>query len=319
MGAPTMQAMDNLKTLAKELNPVVGYWDPLNLAGGEFWDQSQEATIGFLRHAEIKHGRVAMAAFVGYCVQSNFHFPWKLTGEISFDDIAAAGGPPDQWDALRFGHAPDQPNWILPLVRFFCRTLSDACMRPLLSRAHAIFARMPGMPLACLFFFRLGCLCTYTIFVHRRPHAFLVRLPSILLGYSDSSDTTCHVHGSATCVCILLVLRVLSEGGGTSPSSNVRRVVFPCFFVVSSRGIRFRGTVVPRAAGLAQHRTPCGVALSTLLESMQTLLRRLQSTLEKYWKYAIDESDTWVQKFLHGGKCFRAGETWSNSRRFLQK
>merc|ERR1712216_475512 len=63
-------------------------------------DQSQEATIGFLRHAEIKHGRVAMAAFVGYCVQSNFHFPWKLTGEISFDDIAAAGGPPDQWDAL---------------------------------------------------------------------------------------------------------------------------------------------------------------------------------------------------------------------------
>merc|ERR1719261_2002171 len=42
--APTMQAMDNLKTLAKELNPVVGYWDPLNLAGGEFWDQSQEAT-----------------------------------------------------------------------------------------------------------------------------------------------------------------------------------------------------------------------------------------------------------------------------------
>merc|ERR1719515_623918 len=52
------------------------------------------------RHAEIKHGRVAMAAFVGFVVQSNWHFPWKLTGEISYDDIAAAGGPADQWDAL---------------------------------------------------------------------------------------------------------------------------------------------------------------------------------------------------------------------------
>merc|ERR1719305_1113542 len=103
--APTMQAMDNLKTLAKELNPVVGYWDPLNLAGGEFWDQSQEATIGFLRHAEIKHGRVAMAAFVGYIVQANgIHFPWKTTlSGITYDDIAAAGGPADQWDALPTG------------------------------------------------------------------------------------------------------------------------------------------------------------------------------------------------------------------------
>merc|ERR1719420_1532982 len=50
--------------------------------------------------AENKHGRVAMAAFVGFCVQSNWHFPWKLTGEISYDQIAAAGGPADQWDAL---------------------------------------------------------------------------------------------------------------------------------------------------------------------------------------------------------------------------
>merc|ERR1719440_621794 len=52
--------------------------------------------------AEIKDGRVAMAAFVGYIVQANgFYFPWALTGSgVTYADISAAGSPPDQWDAL---------------------------------------------------------------------------------------------------------------------------------------------------------------------------------------------------------------------------
>ena len=93
-----------LEELAKKLNPVVGYWDPLGVAN------SSPETIGWFRHAEIKHGRVAMAAFVGYCVQSNgICFPWNIQAPISgvadvpaisFSDIAAAGGPADQWDAL---------------------------------------------------------------------------------------------------------------------------------------------------------------------------------------------------------------------------
>jgi hypothetical protein len=44
----------DLEALAKELNPIVNFYDPLNLAEAEFWGCTNEETIGFLRHAEIK-------------------------------------------------------------------------------------------------------------------------------------------------------------------------------------------------------------------------------------------------------------------------
>jgi hypothetical protein len=44
----------DLEVLAKKLNPIVGFYDPLNLAEAEFWGTSNEATIGYLRHSEIK-------------------------------------------------------------------------------------------------------------------------------------------------------------------------------------------------------------------------------------------------------------------------
>eukprot|EP00520_Triparma_pacifica_P002459 CAMPEP_0118634686 /NCGR_PEP_ID=MMETSP0785-20121206/1680_1 /TAXON_ID=91992 /ORGANISM="Bolidomonas pacifica, Strain CCMP 1866" /LENGTH=105 /DNA_ID=CAMNT_0006525679 /DNA_START=24 /DNA_END=337 /DNA_ORIENTATION=+ len=69
----------DLEKIASASNPIVKFYDPLSLADAEFWGDSNEATIGFLRHAEIKHGRVAMFAFVGYCVQSNVHWPWPMT------------------------------------------------------------------------------------------------------------------------------------------------------------------------------------------------------------------------------------------------
>merc|ERR1719163_50039 len=94
------QTQADLETLAKNLNPAIGFFDPLGLSEMEFWNQSNEATIGFLRHAEIKHGRVAMAGFVGYCVHANgIHFPWKIPG----DELCAPGvSPPELWNNLPY-------------------------------------------------------------------------------------------------------------------------------------------------------------------------------------------------------------------------
>merc|ERR1712071_343698 len=99
-----------LETLAKDLNPVVGYFDPLSLAEADFWGQGEAATIGFLRQAEIMHSRVAMAAFVGYCVQSNIHWPWLMTLEgdsFPLTDLS----PEAQWDAI-----PANAKWQILLV-----------------------------------------------------------------------------------------------------------------------------------------------------------------------------------------------------------
>mmetsp|Transcript_29963 Transcript_29963/g.45427 ORF Transcript_29963/g.45427 Transcript_29963/m.45427 type:complete len:248 (+) Transcript_29963:99-842(+) len=103
----------DLEEMGPKLNPLVKYWDPLSLAEGDFYDMGEEATVGFLRHSEIKHGRVAMAAFVGYCVQSNFIFPWPqhLDGTTG---PSADLLPEQQWDAI-----PEAAKWqIFTLIGF---------------------------------------------------------------------------------------------------------------------------------------------------------------------------------------------------------
>jgi len=100
--APVMETVSDLEALAVKLNPKVGFWDPLGLSSANLWDSGDQATIGFLRHAEIKHGRIAMFAFVGYCAQANgFFWPWKLSiSGTTFESISQAGFPSEQWDAL---------------------------------------------------------------------------------------------------------------------------------------------------------------------------------------------------------------------------
>jgi hypothetical protein len=99
-------AKEDLVALAESntdaIGAGIGFWDPLGASNLDFFGLELSgrlpagATIGYLRHAEIKHGRVAMAAFVGYCVQANgIHFPW--TPYPGFEEGLS---PPEQWAAI---------------------------------------------------------------------------------------------------------------------------------------------------------------------------------------------------------------------------
>ena len=93
--APSMMDLGGLKEQATKLNPVVGYFDPMGLSSKEFWGSTEEATIGFLRESEIKHGRIAMFGFVGYIVHANgIHWPWKGPWEAIPTDVS----PQEAWD-----------------------------------------------------------------------------------------------------------------------------------------------------------------------------------------------------------------------------
>jgi len=60
------------------------------------------ATLAWFRHAELKHGRVCMAAFVGWLVAvSGLHFPGLIspTEGVSFADLSKLA-PLEQWSAV---------------------------------------------------------------------------------------------------------------------------------------------------------------------------------------------------------------------------
>merc|ERR1719223_2147075 len=133
----SMMDLAGLKDQAKSLNPVVGYWDPLNLAEGEFWGDSTEATIGFLRESEIKHGRIAMFGFVGYIVHANgIHWPWKGP----WDSIPTDISPQEMWDLT-----PEAAKWqIILTIGFLEFWRENAYVLKADGEAHYMRGGKPG-------------------------------------------------------------------------------------------------------------------------------------------------------------------------------
>jgi len=70
-------------------------WDPLGLS-----ELGGDETIAWFRHAEVKHGRVAMAAFVGWTAVAGagLRFPGELSHGLEFSSLPATGL--DAWDAV---------------------------------------------------------------------------------------------------------------------------------------------------------------------------------------------------------------------------
>merc|ERR1711871_1620756 len=81
------------------LGQSLGLWDPLGCLNLDFWTLGNEATIGYLRHAEIKHGRVAMAAFLGYLAQSTPVVSGPHA-KLPYPGYETGLTPPEQWDAI---------------------------------------------------------------------------------------------------------------------------------------------------------------------------------------------------------------------------
>lgn len=71
----------------------VNVWDPVGLS-----TMGSDETVAWFRHAEVKHGRVAMAAFVGWwAVGAGARFPGQLSSGLDFASLPSKGLA--AWDA----------------------------------------------------------------------------------------------------------------------------------------------------------------------------------------------------------------------------
>merc|ERR1719378_1063981 len=83
--AVKMAFVDGLEGVGEETGSEI--WDPIGIA-----DSVSDEAVMWFRAAELKHGRVAMLASVGYLVTAaGFTFPGTIGGGVPFAEIGAAG------------------------------------------------------------------------------------------------------------------------------------------------------------------------------------------------------------------------------------
>eukprot|EP00635_Sarcinochrysidales_sp_CCMP3193_P003636 CAMPEP_0118895206 /NCGR_PEP_ID=MMETSP1166-20130328/3659_1 /TAXON_ID=1104430 /ORGANISM="Chrysoreinhardia sp, Strain CCMP3193" /LENGTH=272 /DNA_ID=CAMNT_0006834209 /DNA_START=31 /DNA_END=849 /DNA_ORIENTATION=- len=99
LGATKAETVELAEANPDLLGKTLGFWDPLGALDTSFWGIGNEATIGYLRHAEIKHGRVAMAAFLGFCAQSTPLVSGPHT-ILPYKGYEAGLSPQEQWDNI---------------------------------------------------------------------------------------------------------------------------------------------------------------------------------------------------------------------------
>lgn len=118
--ASSSSALNLFEDRAGVIQPT-GYFDPLGLA-------TSEETFDFYRSVELKHGRVAMLAVVGYVVPEFYRFGFDIArgipcssvgnGIAAFHDI-----PPLGWvQMIFFIGFVDQTGFLgnFEMVRFLC-------------------------------------------------------------------------------------------------------------------------------------------------------------------------------------------------------
>eukprot|EP01031_Cornospumella_fuschlensis_P011809 gene11809-14435_t len=98
MGAASR--INSLQMTAKNLPGAVaplGYFDPLGLA-----NDKSPIQVKKIREAELKHGRLAMLAFVGILVGESFHpfFNGQITGPAIYQFQQADNLLPWFWEAV---------------------------------------------------------------------------------------------------------------------------------------------------------------------------------------------------------------------------